>query len=153
MDSLSSMINGRALLNLTLSRVLFALGVLGVIGVIACHGVTLDRAPVVTLMDGPTVHQVVTGDDGVEVRKTVRPWKLEMPEVPLALPSPPPEHLKDACAAFLSGSLLLFGWVAYRLIGTKRQLTPRSPAIHAPAAFASAGWQVLSPAKLGILRV
>jgi hypothetical protein len=147
------MITGRALLNLTRSRVLFALGVLGVIGVIACHSVTLDRDPVVTLSDGPTVHQVIAVVDGVEVWNTVGPWELDMSEVPLAMPSPLPDHSEAACAAFLTGSLLLLGWAACRLIAGKRQLAPRRTAIFAPAAHDSGGWRVLSPAKLGILRI
>lgn len=153
MDSLCSMITGRALLNLTLSRVLFALGVLGVIGVIACHGVTFDRAPVSTLTDGPTVHQIVTTSDGVEVQNAAGPWKIDMAEVPLAMPSALPDHCEDMCAAFLSVSLLLLGWAACRLITTKRQFAPRSTAIRSAAAPDSGGWPVLSPVKLGLLRI
>lgn len=143
----------RALLNLTRSRVLFALGVLGVIGVIACHGVILDRAPVVTLTDGPTVHQLVTVGDGIEIRNAVAPWTVDKAEVPLAIPSELPEHSKEACAAFISASLLLFGWAAVRLIDGKRQFSPRSTAVRAAAAPDSDGWRVLSAAKLGILRL
>jgi hypothetical protein len=146
-------ITGRALLSSALSRVVFALGVLGVIGVIVGHGVTLDRAAVVGLVDGPTVQQVVVMDDGVEILSAPVAWTMDLAEVLVAMPTAPPDHCKDACAAVLSGTLLLFGWAACRLIGGKRQLTPRRTAIHAPAAADSHGWRVLSPVKLGILRI
>jgi len=145
---------GRALLDSALSRALFVVGVLGVIAVIVGHGVTLDRGPVVALSDGPTVQQVVVMDDGVEVLSVPAAWVLDMAEVLVAMPTVPPDHCEDTCAAFLSsGTLLLFGWAACRLISAKRQLTPRLTAIHAPAAADSGGWRVLSPVKLGILRI
>ncbi|MEV8371560.1 hypothetical protein AB0P21_02435 [Kribbella sp. NPDC056861] len=148
------MITGRAVVDTVLSRVVFALGVLGVIGVIVGHGVTLDRAAVGGLVDGPTVQQVVVMDDGVELLSVPVAWTLELAEVLVATPTAPPDHCKDACAAFLSsGTVLLFGWAACRLISGKRQLTPRRTAIHALTAADSHGWRVLSPVKLGILRI
>jgi hypothetical protein len=94
-------------------------------------------------------------DDGVEVLAVPVAWVHDVAQVLVAMPPAPPDHCKDACAAVLSSgtTLLLLGWAACRLISAKRQLTPRRTAMHAPSATDSAGWRVLSPVKLGILRI
>ncbi|WBQ02083.1 hypothetical protein [Kribbella sp. CA-293567] len=145
---------GRGLLDSVLSRALFVVGVLGVISVIAGHGVTLDRGPAPVLRDGPTVQQVVVLDDGAEVLSAPATWVLDLAEVVVAAPIAPPDHCQETCAAFLSsGTLLLLGWAAGRLISAKRQISPRCIAMHAAAAGSSGGRRILSPVKHGILRI
>ncbi|TWD73022.1 hypothetical protein FB561_6906 [Kribbella amoyensis] len=142
---------GRAVMSNTLSRVLFALAV---IGVVAFHSLTVEHEPVVPALSGPVVVQLpaATTYAPLSVDDVVGPWHYDAAEIPFASPVSGVEHCGVACVAFLSVSLMLLGWFARPVLISRWWPAHGRAAMAVPAVHDLGQWLVPSPAKLCVLR-